>query len=183
MQIGEKAMAGDRLESLPALGPDGTVTVVIETPKGSRNKYSYDPKAGAMRLKHVLPEGMLFPFDFGFVPSTKAEDGDPLDVLVLLDAPVISGCVIDTRLIGVLEAEQRDRSGGEWTRNDRLIAVATHARTQEDVHGFEDLRAALPDEIASFFGTYNALNGRDFRILQRSDAAAARRIVEHAASG
>lgn len=174
---------GEKLGSLPAWGPDGTVTVVIETPKGSRNKYSYDPSVGAMRLKQVLPEGMLFPYDFGFIPSTKAEDGDPVDVLVLLDAPVIAGCVIEARLIGVLEAEQREGDEGEWIRNDRLVAVATHARTQADVHGFGDLRAALPDEIGSFFGTYNKLNGRAFRVLGHGDAAVARRIVDRAASG
>jgi inorganic pyrophosphatase len=176
-------MMGDNLGSLPAWGPDDTVTVVIETPKGSRNKYSYDPSVGAMRLKMVLPEGMLFPYDFGFIPSTKAEDGDPIDVLVLLDAPVIAGCVIEARLIGVLEAEQREKDESDWTRNDRLVAVATHARTQVDVNGFGDLRAALPDEIESFFGTYNALMGRDFRIVGRGDTAAARRLVERAASG
>src|SRR5215213_321261 len=107
------------LSELPTFDPKtGEVVVVAETPKGSRNKYSYDAGLGAFRLAAVLPEGTSFPFDFGFVPSTLGEDGDPLDVLVLLDTPVVAGCVLTARLIGVIEAEQRER-GGERVRNDR----------------------------------------------------------------
>jgi inorganic pyrophosphatase len=69
----------------------GTLRVVIETPKGSRNKYNYDPDCDCMELGTVLPEGMLFPYDFGFVPSTLGDDGDPLDILVLMDPPVVPG--------------------------------------------------------------------------------------------
>jgi len=98
------------------------VRVIIETPKGCRNKYKYDPEIGAFKLSKVLPEGMVFPYDFGFIPGTKAEDGDPIDVLLLMDQPAFAGCVIESRLIGVLEAEQSKQ--GETERNDRLIAVA-----------------------------------------------------------
>ena len=72
----------------------GELRVVIETPKGSRNKYDYDPDCDCLELATVLPEGMSFPYDFGFVPSTLGEDGDPLDILILMDAPVVPGCVI-----------------------------------------------------------------------------------------
>jgi inorganic pyrophosphatase len=68
------------------------LTVIIETPKGSRNKYAYDPKERIYGLRKVLPAGMAFPYDFGFVPSTIADDGDPLDVLVLMDEPAFPGC-------------------------------------------------------------------------------------------
>jgi inorganic pyrophosphatase len=71
---------------------------------------------------------MNFPYDFGFIPSTLGEDGDPLDVLVLMDAPVVAGCVIRGRLIGVMKARQRDKGEKEWVRNDRLIAVAAIPR-------------------------------------------------------
>src|ERR1700747_605593 len=81
----------------------GELRVVIETPKGSRNKYDYDPDSDCLELATVLPEGMSFPYDFGFVPSTLGEDGDPLDILVLMDAPVVPGCVIRARLVGPLE--------------------------------------------------------------------------------
>ena len=69
--------------------------VVIETPKGSRNKFKYDPDLGCYRLNSVLPEGMIFPYDFGFVPSTKAQDGDPVDVLLLMDIPAYPGIVVN----------------------------------------------------------------------------------------
>jgi len=81
--------------------PSGDLTAVIETPKGSPNKYDYDDSCAAFRLSAVMPEGTTFPYDFGFFPSTVADDGDPLDVLVFLDAPVVVGCVLTVRLIGV----------------------------------------------------------------------------------
>jgi inorganic pyrophosphatase len=167
------------LAELPAFTESGLLNIVIETPKGSRNKFGFDPTINAMRLKHVLPEGMLFPSDFGFIPSTQADDGDPIDVLVLLDAPAISGCVVEARLIGVIEAEQRPKDGA-WERNDRLLAVATHARTHEHVHSLDDLRENLPAEIETFFQNYNRLNGGDFRVTGRGDRAAAQRAVEKA---
>jgi len=77
--------------------------VVVETPKGSRNKFAFDPDQHLFQLKKVLPTGMAFPYDFGFVPSTKAEDGDPIDVLVLMDEPAFPGCVLNCRPIGVIE--------------------------------------------------------------------------------
>jgi len=96
--------------------------VIIETPHGSRNKYKYNEETGRMKFSKVLPEGMMFPYDFGFIPATKANDGDPLDVLVLSDEPMFPGCEIECRIVGVLKAMQREN--GKENRNDRLIAVA-----------------------------------------------------------
>ena len=96
--------------------------VIIETPKGSRNKFKYDPDLRMFKLSKVLPEGMVFPYDFGFVPSTKGEDGDPVDVLVLMDEPTFPGCLLECRLVGVLEAEQEEEK--KKKQNPRLIAVA-----------------------------------------------------------
>jgi len=145
----------------------GTVTVVIETPKGSRNKISYDEESNVFKLSKVLPEGSVFPYDFGFLPSTRGGDGDPMDVLVLLDAPVPMGCVVAARLIGVIEAKQQDTDGHKEP-NHRLIAVAEHARTHEVVHELKDLRKGLIDEIEHFFVNYNEMEGRNFRPLRRS---------------
>src|SRR5215471_878934 len=95
------------VNQLPAVDPDtGRLNVVIDTPKGSRNKYKFNEQHGDWRLSKVLPLGMTFPYDFGFLPSTRGEDGDPLDVLVLLDEPAFPGCVVPARLIGILEAAQ-----------------------------------------------------------------------------
>ena len=93
--------------------------VVIETPKGSRNKFAFDPKEHIFELKKVLPAGMAFPYDFGFIPSTRAEDGDPVDVLVLMDEPAFPGCVLSCRPIGVIEGERIN--GKDRERNDRLL--------------------------------------------------------------
>jgi len=93
--------------------------VVVETPKGSRNKFAFDPDQHLFELKKVLPTGMAFPYDFGFVPSTEAEDGDPIDVLVLMDEPAFPGCVLKCRPIGVIEGEQSDKKR-ETTESLRL---------------------------------------------------------------
>lgn len=150
----------------------GSFEVVIETPKGSQNKLKFDEAAGRFRLSHVLPTGMAFPFDFGFLPETRADDGDPLDVLVLSDAPLPMGCLVDVRLIGVIEVEQRETSGAV-VRNDRLIGVAeqstTHARTRD----LGDVSPALIDEIEAFFDQYNRLDGKAFKVLHRRGSAAA----------
>src|SRR4051794_2775301 len=101
-----------------------TWNIVVETAKHSRNKITYDPKIGLFKLGGVLPRGAVFPFDFGFIPQTRADDGDPIDVLLLMDEPAFAGCVVATRLIGVIEAEQLERGARKPVRNDRIIAVA-----------------------------------------------------------
>src|SRR5690242_14418380 len=98
----------ERRDPFAALSPwtdDDHLCVVAETPKGSRNKYAYDDEHGIFRLRKVLPAGMSFPYEFGFVPATLAADGDPIDVLVLMDQPAFPGCVLSCRLIGVIEGE------------------------------------------------------------------------------
>jgi inorganic pyrophosphatase len=139
----------------------GDLRAIIETPRGSRNKFRYDPECDCFELATALPEGMSFPFDFGFVPSTLGDDGDPLDLLVLMDAPVPSGCVLRCRLIGVIEARQKEK-GTRWTRNDRLIAVARHARTHEGIKTLDQLRPHTLDDITAFFVDYNELRGKKF---------------------
>ena len=155
----------------------GDLRVVIETPKGSRNKYDYDPDCDCMELGTVLPEGMRFPYDFGFVPSTLGEDGDPLDILVLMDAPVVPGCVIKVRSIGAIEAKQKAK-GGDWIRNDRLIGVAVHSQTHDDAKSIGDLRPHLVDEIRQFFVNYNQLRGRTFKPLAEAGPHAAGKLIE-----
>jgi inorganic pyrophosphatase len=150
--------------------------VVIETPKDSRNKYSYDPDCDCMQLATVLPEGMVFPYDFGFIPSTLGDDGDPLDILILMEAPVVPGCVIRARLVGAIEAKQKEK--GEWTRNDRLVGVATHAQTYQEAKTFADLRPHLVEEIEEFFVTYNKLRNRKFKAVGVVGPRQAEKLVE-----
>jgi inorganic pyrophosphatase len=159
----------------------GALNVIVETPKGRRNKYKFDEKTGRFELHKVLPSGAVFPFDFGFVPSTRGEDGDPLDVLVLLDEPVFPGVLVRSRMIGVIEAEQTE---GEATkRNDRLIAVAEPSTTHARVRGLGDLDATLLDEIEHFFTSYHAQEGHEFRPIGRFGPDRAERLVREAVIG
>ena len=155
----------------------GDITVVVETPKGSQNKYKYDGACRALRLGAVLAEGLSFPCDFGFVPSTQGEDGDPLDVLLFLDHGVPAGCVVTARLIGVLEVRQRE-GRGKWKRNDRFCAVATHAPQHAYLRTLTDLRPHLLDEVESFFIRYAGFNGKTLQILGRRGPKHAERLLK-----
>ena len=166
------------LIELEAFDEDGKeLNVVIETPKGSRNKYNYDDKLGLFKLGGVLPSGAVFPFDFGFVPSTVGGDGDPLDVLVLMDEPAFAGCLVRARLLGVIEAEQAERDG-EVERNDRLIAVAAKSRLHRKVRSLSSLSPDLLEEIEHFFISYNQVKGKEFNPLGRFGPVRARRLIE-----
>jgi inorganic pyrophosphatase len=149
---------------LTPFNEDGNLLVVIETPKGSHTKYDFDPAYGHLKLAKVLPEGMVFPFSFGFIPSTVAGDGDPLDVLVLLESSVPPLCIVETRLVGAIQARQKE-AGGEWIENDRLIAVAAHSHEHDYTGSLADLRPHRLDEIKAFFADYNKLEGRKFEAL------------------
>jgi inorganic pyrophosphatase len=152
------------------------VYAVIETPGGSRNKFKYDEKIGHYALSGVLPEGMVFPHAFGFVPSTEAADGDPEDILIIMDEPTFTGCVVPTRLIGVMEAEQTEK--GKKERNDRLIAVAAQSRDYSDVKKLNDLNSNMLKEIEQFFITYNKEKGRKFRVLRMRGPRQALKLVK-----
>lgn len=155
------------------------LNVVIETPKGSRNKYTFDEKREIFTLGGVLPLGAHFPFDFGFIPQTLGEDGDPLDVLILMDEPVFPGCLISARLIGVIEANQTEE--GKTVRNDRLIAIACESPTHNDVQRLDDLNENLIDQIKHFFISYNEAKGKKFEPLNQSDTKKAERLVSEGA--
>ena len=139
-----------------------TCRAVIETPKGSRNKFDYDPDSNLFMLGGLLPEGMMFPFDFGFIPSTLADDGDPLDVMVLMDAPAHVGCLIEIRIIGIIHAKQTDDAKTET--NDRLLAVAIHSYDHENLTTMDDMSKTLLDQVEAFFVSYNQQRGKKFRV-------------------
>jgi inorganic pyrophosphatase len=156
----------ETLDRMPLIdGHSGDINVVVETPRGSRNKYKYDTQRGAMRLGATLGEGLAFPLDFGFFPSTRGEDGDPLDVLLFLDEGVPSGCVATARLIGVMEVEQKEKRK-PWKRNDRFFAVATHAHRHRAVRRLSDLPRHFLPEIEAFLVHYTGLDGKSLRVLR-----------------
>jgi inorganic pyrophosphatase len=129
-------------------------------------------------LRGVLPAGAVFPFDFGFVPSTRAEDGDPLDVLVLMDAPVYPGCIVPSRLIGVIEAEQTEK--GETERNDRLLAVAANSAAHRSIHQLNDLSQDRVAQIEHFFVSCNEMKGKRFEVKGRAGSKRAHALVMEA---
>ena len=135
---------------------------IIETPKGSRNKFDYDPGSNLFKLGGLLPEGMMFPFDFGFIPSTLGDDGDPVDVMVLMDAPAHAGCLIDVRIIGIIEAKQTQ--DGKTESNDRLLAVAVHSYEHEDLETIDEVSKTLLSQVEEFFVSYNKQRGKKFKI-------------------
>ena len=150
-----------KISRLAARKSNGEVTVVIETPKGHRNKFKYDEEKNVFTLSGVLPVGSSFPYDFGFIPSTKAPDGDPIDVLLLMDEPAFPGCLIAARLVGVIDAEQTE--DGKTTRNDRLIAAAAHSNDYSDLRSLRDVNPHLIEEIQHFFISYNQVRGKKFK--------------------
>ncbi len=156
----------------------GDITVVVETAKGSHNKYKYDPECRALRLSSVLAQGLSFPYDFGFFPSTLGEDGDPLDVLLFLDHGVPPSTVVTARLIGVLEIRQRHEKEKQWTRNDRFFAVATHAHDHSHLKTLADLRPHQLEEIESFFTHYAGLNGKQLEVLERKGPRRALKLLK-----
>jgi inorganic pyrophosphatase len=150
--------------------------VVIETPKGSRNKFAFDPKEHIFELKKVLPAGMTFPYDFGFVPSTESDDGDPIDVLVLMDEPAFPGCVLTCRPIGVIEGEQGNKKDKE--RNDRIVAVEQDAHSWADIRTMDDLGKEFCRELEEFFVNYHRLSGKEYRVLGVKGPSQARKLVK-----
>lgn len=142
---------------------DGILQVVIETPRGSRNKFAFDPKQRVFALRRVLPAGMSFPYDFGFLPRTIAPDGDPFDVLLLMDEPAYPGVVVRARLIGIIEGEQLE--GKKKTRNDRLLAVAEATHQHANIKTFKDLPDKFLNELEEFFVNYHRLEGKEYKLL------------------
>jgi inorganic pyrophosphatase len=146
----------------------GLVRVVIDTPRGSRNKIKYDEALGCFELSRILPVGHVFPYDFGSVPQTRAEDGDAIDVLVLLQSPTFPGCVVTVKLIGGLAAQQT--KGRTKIRNDRLIGAPQTATNEAAFLDLEELGAGCLDEIEHFFVAYNEAQGRTFEPTGRLGA-------------
>ena len=170
-----------RLDRLPALRGSGDVLAVIEATQYTRTKLKFDPELGAFLLEKVLPPGMSYPYDFGFIPSTCADDGDPLDILVLNDEPTPVGCVVPCKLVGVLLAEQSDR--GKRVRNDRLLGVANKSRRYGSARVIRDISADVLSDIEQFFVRYNEARGVRFEPKGRHGAARAMTLLKRGIVG
>lgn len=167
------------MNQLPAFVDESVVNAIVETPQGSQNKFNFDSETGLFKLGAAMPAGVTFPFEFGFIPSTLGQDGDPLDVLVLMDAPTFVGCLVIVRLVGVIEAKQTDENN-KYVRNDRIIGVASKSRRHEGVKALRDVPNALVAEIEHFFVAYNRIKGKKFKVLGRFGPKRARELVKAA---
>ena len=155
-----------------------TCRAIIETPKGSRNKFDYDPESSLFILGGLLPQGMMFPFDFGFIPSTKGDDGDPLDIMVLMDAPAHVGCLIDVRIIGIIDAEQTQE--GQTEKNSRILGAAIHSYEHENLITISDVSKTLLSQVEEFFVSYNKQRGKKFKI---TDTGGPKKALRYLKSG
>jgi inorganic pyrophosphatase len=149
------------------------VRVVIESPAGSRVKLKYAPDVGAFVLSRPLATGLTYPFDWGFVPGTRAADGDPLDAMVLHDAPTYPGVIVSCRPLAVLEVEQNAKEGGGRQRNDRIIVEPLAVRRR-----IGRLSRRLKQELETFFLAVTELEGKDLKILAWQGVAAADRLID-----
>ena len=163
-----------RLKPIDTSG-DKIIQVIIETPKGSRNKYAFNQEARVFELRKVLPAGMSFPYDFGFLPSTLGGDGDPVDVLVLMDEPAFAGCVLKCRLIGIIEGQQLSKK--KKVRNDRIIAIEQDNHSDASVRHVDDLGKKFARELENFFVNYHRLIGKKYELLGLRGRGAAMRCI------
>ncbi len=170
------------LTRLPLRGKGGAFHVVVESPRGSTVKLKYEPELGAFTLSRPLVHGLRYPFDWGFVPSTRAADGDPLDALVYWDQSTYPGVVLPCRPLGVLKVDQKKSRGRGRERNDRLLMVPTLAPRAHNLKTLQDLALRECQELEHFFTAAVAFANKDVRILGWEGPAAAERMLQQAAA-
>jgi inorganic pyrophosphatase len=152
--------------------PPEEVTAVIEIPAGSRNKYELDKATGMLKLDRVLYSSVHYPGDYGFIPRTLHEDGDPLDVLVMVKEETFSGCMIDVRPIGVLRMLDRGEP------DDKILGVPLHDPAHEEYFDIADIPQHMLKEIEYFFATYKDLEGKRVQVVGWEKSEAAMRIIQ-----
>jgi inorganic pyrophosphatase len=166
------------LTKLPAFDDDDLVQVVVESPRGTTLKLKYDPDRDVFALSRPLVKGLAYPFDWGFVPSTKGPDGDPVDALVIWEETSFPGLVLACRPIAVLRVEQNSRKPGTRERNDRLLVVPAHAPRDQPLRDVSDVSARLRQELEAFFVASTTFENKDLKILEWANADAAIALVK-----
>ena len=167
------------LSLIPTFADGNTFHVVIEAPRGSALKLKYEARWGAMSISRPLPLGVTYPFDWGFIPSTHAADGDPLDAMVLWDVPSYPGVVIQCRAVAVLQVEQNrtNHDKSARIRNDRVMAIPVEARRQSKIKNLDALPVRVRQELEQFAIAATALEGKDLRIVGWGNASDALELV------
>jgi inorganic pyrophosphatase len=155
----------------PSIERNGTLRVVVETPRGSRHKYAWSEELRAFEHKATLGSGLVWPYDYGFIPRTRGGDGDPLDVLVLMDEPAFPGCILHVRIIGGFEVQKNG------VTNDRYVACLLPSREISlSTDGYETLRdlpKPLLEQMENFLTTYSEQRGNEVRVTGRMQASKA----------
>jgi inorganic pyrophosphatase len=150
-----------------------TVRMIVDTPRRSRIKYKLEESTGLYIVDRILPPGLCFPFNFGFVPNTKAADGDAVDMILVVDENLPVGCAVDCSVIGVIEAEQTEN--GSTYRNDRVVAVSWKDATAPQNAG--ELPKDFVVDVERFFATYHEADGNEFKVLRLNDAVQAQKLI------
>jgi inorganic pyrophosphatase len=163
-------------EKVPDGPTDESVEIVVEIPKGSRNKYEYDPETGRFFLDRMLFSSMHYPADYGFVPDTLARDGDPLDVLVLVGEATFPGCVIETRPVGVFH--MRDEKGPD----EKVLCVPVHDPQWNWIEELDQVPKHLVREITHFFEVYKELEEKETEVGGWADREEAWEVLRDARS-
>ena len=146
------------LSLIPPSPIKGIVNLVVEIPAGSRNKYEYCSEAGIMALDRVLHSSVRYPFDYGFIPNTLADDGAPLDAMVIMDEPTFAGCLIKARPIGVLDMHDCGAYDG------KLLCVPSANPRQDNIISINQISPDQLEDVAEFFRTSKGLDGRTVQI-------------------
>ncbi len=166
------------LLTLPIRAQKGGIHIVIESPRGSAVKLKYDDNLEVFTLSRPLVEGIVYPCDWGFVPSTRAADGDPLDAMVVWDRSTFPGVVLSCRMLGVLGVEQNSkRYAGQRERNDRIVAVPIDSPRHSELQTVDDLPARLKSEIEAFFLASSAFENKDLKFMGWSGPEFAERLL------
>jgi inorganic pyrophosphatase len=153
-----------------------TVTALIECPKGYNQKFDYEPQEKRFKLSKILPAGLIFPFDFGMLPGTKGEDGDPLDIIVISESATFPGCLVECRIIGALKAEQTERDG-DTVRNDRFIGIPQMSQMFANIQTLEQLPEGIVNQLEAFLKNYNEQAGKQFWVTEKLSSMQAAKLL------
>jgi inorganic pyrophosphatase len=170
------------IDRLSAWDAAGALQVVVESPRGSTLKIKLDADSGVFRVSRPLPLGFIYPCDWGFIPGTRASDGDPLDAFVWWEHASVPGAVIAARPAAVLRVEQKNRRSGARERNDRLLTVPSGIEAYAHVADLGDVPQRIREELAHFFSAVVAFEGKELKLLGWGDAAEAADLVRRTAA-
>jgi inorganic pyrophosphatase len=155
------------------------VDAIVETPKGYAEKFTYDKDSGFFKLKKILPSGMSLPYDFGFIPGTRGEDGDPLDIIVISEFKSFPGCMIECRLIGCIHSTQTEiNKKVKVIRNDRFIGIPVPSVSFKYIHSIDEIPKKLMNGLKAFFINYNKAEGKKFKIIAQAGPRESYKMIQ-----